>query len=519
MPSLRVLYVEDRDDDAVMVLRELRKAGFDVDYTRVETEEAMRDALKTGEWDLVVSDFSMPRFSGPQALEVLKETGLDIPFVIVSGTVGEERAVAALKAGAHDFLSKQNLKRFVPAVTRELREATGRAERRKAEQKLQESEATQRQLEAQFRQAQKMEAVGRLAGSVAHDFNNILTAIEGYASLTLADMDPADAHYADVQEILNAAEWAASFTRQLLAFSRKGVTQPEYLEANAVLTALRSLLSRVIGQRHAVQLALSDQLGGIVIDRGQLEQIVMNLVVNARDAMEHGGTIVVQTARAATRPGSHVFGESSHTGPFTMIRVRDAGAGIAPELVSQIFEPFFTTKEAGKGTGLGLSTVYGIVTQNDGFISVRQNDSGGTDFDVYFPEHETPRPELRNGANASKQVVNRIAQRCLVVEDEGSIRNLMQRTLQRAGYSVLAAESSEAALELLADHNEIDVLITDLMLPDMNGVELIAKANEIAPNLRTLLISGYSASDIELPAEFAFLEKPFTPAELLAAIA
>ncbi|MGQ0563115.1 MAG: response regulator [Gemmatimonadota bacterium] len=609
MKRLRALFVEDREDDVLLVRRELRAADFDVHAARVETAEDLRTALAEAEWDIIISDFSMPRFSGPAALDVLKESGLDIPFIMISGTVGEETAVAALKAGANDFLSKRNLRRFIPALERELREAQSRAERRLAEERLRESEAAlaavfgasplpivtidleervtawnpaaervfgwradeiighqppfpigadrneverarkdgspirvivsaspladragnvsgtvaivtdvteQRALEEQFRQAQKMEAVGQLAGGVAHDFNNILTAIQGYASLALGGLPKDSAHYEDIQEILNAADRAAGFTRQLLAFSRKQVTHPDLVGINELITNLRNLLGRVIGETYALQLELSADAGPIFADRGQLEQVVMNLVVNARDAMPGGGTILVRTERVEVRPEGVLYGEDTAAGgPYIVVRVRDTGHGMRPETVARIFEPFFTTKEPGKGTGLGLSTVYGIVVQNHGFLTVDTRLGEGTEFSIYLPEPGDAQRAAPDDPAVPEVAGREIFARILVVEDDAAVRRLLQRTLERAGFTVIAARDAAEAIELLSADPAPDMVITDMLLPGMTGAELLAAAREMVPQIKTMLISGYSSEDLALPPEHAFLEKPFTPDALI----
>jgi two-component system, cell cycle sensor histidine kinase and response regulator CckA len=606
--DLRVLFVEDREDDVLLVLREMQSAGFRVQHKRVETEEDMRQALRDQEWDAIISDFAMPRFSGPAALAVLQESRLDLPFIMVSGTVGEETAVAALKGGAHDFLSKHNLKRFTPALERELREARSRRDRRRAEERLRESEALldavfrasllpivtvdldelvtswnpaaervlgwsaeemigrkppfpiadkdelvrerkdgtpirmtvsasqledrsgnvsgtvaiitditkQRALEEQFRQAQKMEAVGLLAGGIAHDFNNILTAIQGYATLTLSDLPKDSEHYQDVQEILDAALRAASFTRQLLAFSRKQVTQPEVLDANELLSHMRNMLGRVIGESYVLRFELGENVGTIFSDRGNIEQVVMNLVVNARDAMPEGGTITIRTERSMTLPQNAFHGDDgAANGPYTVLRVGDSGHGMKPEVMARIFEPFYTTKESGKGTGLGLSTVYGIVVQNRGSVTVESQIGRGTEFSIYLPEAAPATRRAEMAAAPMDPSVARLAPCCLLVEDDVIVRRLLQKTMARAGFNVLTARDAAEALEILNRQIRVDVLVTDMMLPGMNGAELIEQAKVLVPGIKTVLVSGYSSEDLELPADYAFLEKPFTPDALI----
>src|SRR5438477_5586386 len=285
--SLRLLVVEDSENDAELLLRELTRGGYEVIHERVETSDAMRAALARGPWDLVISDYSLPTFSGPEALQVIQSMACDLPFLIVSGTIGEETAVSALKAGAHDFLVKGRLARLIPAIERELRDATARRERR--------------QLEDQLRQAQKMEAVGQLAGGVAHDFNNVLTAILGYCELLLDEM-PAEARQRfDLLEIQKAGLRAAGLTRQLLAFTRQQVLQPKVHHLNTLISGVEPMLRRLIVENVDFRLALKPDVGLLTIDATQLEQILVNLVVNARDAMPDGGRVTIETGRISVK--------------------------------------------------------------------------------------------------------------------------------------------------------------------------------------------------------------------------
>ena len=287
-PRLRVLMVEDFAPDAELIALELSRGGYAVTWERVETAESMKAALANASWDVVLSDYSLPAFSGLAALQVMQDTAADMPFIVVSGTIGEEAAVLALKAGASNFLVKGHLARLLPAIARELRDVEIRRERGRA----------QAGLEDQLRQAQKMEAVGQLAGGVAHDFNNLLTAILGYCELLLSDLAPDDPHYADVAEIQKAGTSAAWLTRQLLTFSRKAIIEPTLIDLNVVVTEMQAILRRLIRADVKVVLALRPGLALVTIDRGQAEQIVMNLAVNARDAMPDGGTLTIETAHA-----------------------------------------------------------------------------------------------------------------------------------------------------------------------------------------------------------------------------
>jgi signal transduction histidine kinase len=310
----------------------------------------------------------MPEFDALRALAALKESGVDVPFIVLSGTVSEENAVDALRAGADDFISKGKLARLLPAIDRELREAQVRKERKVLEDRL--------------LQAQKLEAIGSLAGGVAHDFNNLLGIITSYAELleqAITDKDMLD----DLREIQNAAERAAALTKQLLAFSRKQVLNPVVVCPNQLVVEIEKLLGRVIGRGVRVKSRLGDDVGDVKVDRGQLDQVLINLVVNARDAMPHGGTVTIETANVEL--DDTLDGIPIVPGSFIAISVIDTGTGMAPQTQARLFEPFFTTKEPGKGTGLGLATVHGIVKQSGGYVAVRSTPGEGTTFTVYLP--------------------------------------------------------------------------------------------------------------------------------------
>src|SRR5213592_2219512 len=384
LPSkpLRVLFADDSENDVLMLLRVLRKAGYEPVYERVSSAAPMREALLRQAWDVVISDYEMPGFGGFEALQILKESGHDLPFILVSAVVNEETAVAAMKAGAHDYIMKRKLARLGPAVERELREAQTRVARKAAEQAL-------RQSEEQLRQAQKMEAVGRLAAGVAHDFNNILTVITGHSELLLRQLAADDPRRKSAEQIEKTAYMAAALTRQLLTFSRKQVIEPRVLNLNAVIVTIEKMLRRLIGEDIEFRTLLDSAAASIKADPGQIEQVIMNLAVNARDAMPKGGKLTITTANT-TLDKNHLknFPELC-AGDYVMITVADTGTGMSEEVKAHLFEPFFTTKPPGKGTGLGLATCFGIVKQNTGLINVHSELGRGTTFNLYFPRVET----------------------------------------------------------------------------------------------------------------------------------
>jgi PAS domain S-box-containing protein len=375
-------------------------------------------------------------------------------------------------------------------------------------------------LEDRFRQAQKMEAVGRLAGGVAHDFNNVLTAIFGYTDLLEAQLPVGPAHD-DLGEIRAAASRAASLTRQLLAFSRRQVLQPAVLNLNSVVDNLQKMLQRLIGEDVELRTALSPSLGNACADPGQIEQVIVNLAVNARDAMPTGGRLTIETANADLSDEYVEAHQPVVPGRYVMLAVADTGAGMSPEIRGRIFEPFFTTKEKGKGTGLGLSTVYGIVKQSGGYIWVYSEPAHGATFKIYLPRVDaaveaTGHPQPRAHALTGTETI-------LVAEDDDLLRPLIRSILEVHGYQVLDAPNAQAALVRAREHpGEIHLLVTDVVMPGQSGRQLARQLLDVRPNLRVLYVSGYTDDAIVhhgmLEPGLHYLQKPFTPATLAAKV-
>jgi len=371
-----------------------------------------------------------------------------------------------------------------------------------------------RVLENQFRQAQKMEAVGRLAGGVAHDFNNLLMVISGYTEVLLEHTRKSNPMYPKIEAIHQATDRATTLTRQLLAFSRKQLLELKVVDLNIIVEDMERLLRPLIGENIELQTQLAPDLGRTRADAGQIEQVIMNLVVNSKDAMPNGGKITIQSANARLNHDD-LRREYSYIQPgdYVVLSVTDTGQGMDKETQLRIFEPFFTTKEKGKGTGLGLSTVYGIIKQSGGYVLVESELRHGTTFRIYLPRVEDAlEPAGAVGALSSQ---TRGSETVLLVEDEESVRQLVRETLESKGYKVLEADHGEAALQLAADHaSEIDILITDVVMPGMSGRELSARLCATCPHTKVLYLSGYTEDAIAhegvLESGTAFLQKPFT---------
>jgi two-component system cell cycle sensor histidine kinase/response regulator CckA len=511
--SLRVLFVEDSVDDVELIRLELTRFGFEVTPRIAENRSEFLTAMNEGTCDVVLSDHSMKSFSSTDALRLLRDHDADIPFIIVSGTIGEDSAVEAMRAGAHDYVLKHNLRRLGPAIERELRESANRRMQRSTHAALQASEH-------RLRHAQRMEAVGRLAGGIAHDFNNLLTVILGFSEFLIEQLPPDQAQHRDASEIRMAAQRATRLTKQLLAFSRQQVLERRVVDLVEAVEQMQPMIGRLIGEDVHFTFTHAESPLPVLMDTGQFEQVVMNLVINARDAMPAGGGLTVFADRAKI-DSVHAADLEIPPGQYVTLAVSDTGEGIDAHTLEHIFEPFFTTKAPGRGTGLGLSTVFGIVHQCGGAIEVNSVVKQGTTFRVYFPvaNAQVDVREPQPVAAVSSEKVSTI----LLAEDEQGVRAFLEMALTRAGYRVIATPSGTDAVQRAADAADpIDLLISDVVMPGLSGPEAAEKLRKMHPQMRTLFLSGYS-SHSALPDRVtadpaSFLQKPFTVEALLAKV-
>ncbi|UFS70433.1 PAS domain S-box protein [Geomonas sp. RF6] len=750
---MRILVIDDSTEDTALIIRWLQQEFSAIGHERVETAQEMREALARESWHLVISDYFMPHFSGLCALQVLHESGRDLPFILLSGQAGEDLAVEAMRAGAHDYLVKDNLTRLIPAVKRELKEALVRRERRIAQEALRATEArfqslveqslvgifmlgqerftyvnpkfaqmfgyrqdelidckglldlvatddqvpvmlnflrplsekkenvhlffkgrrndqqlieleangtrtrhdgneaiigtlldisdrkraeeqlsklsaaveqspvavvitdlkgnieyvnpkfteltgytemevlgqnprilksgemddafyrnlwqtisagsdwhgefhnrkksgelywesasisavrnsdgrithfvgvkediTQRKREVdQVRQAQKMEAIGQLAGGIAHDFNNLLTIINGYSTLLLKDLTQGTVMYREAEQILKAGERAADLTRQLLSFSRRQILEPRILNVNEQVRSIEKMLRRLIGEHVELVTTLGSDTGLVKIDPGQVEQVIMNLVVNARDASETGGLITIETANCDIDRAFCLSHPGAYPGSYVRLSVKDRGFGMSDEVKRRVFEPFFTTKEMGRGTGLGLATVYGIVKQSSGYIEVISQPEQGATFNIYFPRvFEKPVEVVEETAEDEAEG----RQTILVVEDEPGVLQLVVQTLTKKGFTVLETTDPLYGVTIFEENaGRIDLLLTDVVMPFMSGPKLAQTLLQKNPRLKVLFMSGHTDDKIGfekvLEEGAPFLPKPFGSDALIAKV-
>ncbi len=625
--SLRLLMAEDTPQDAELILDYLKNAGYVLSPNVVQSREHFKEQIDNEDFDLILSDHDLGTWTGLDALAILLRSGKDIPFIVVTGTLGDEEAAAGyIKRGAADYILKRRLNLLPLAVAHVLQEKEHRNERNKRhlsehalrlsvdryrslvvasaqvvwtanaagdvvedvplwrafsgksveetvgrgwlntihpEDREQARQAwsnavksrsnyatqyralrkdgeyrdllvrgvpvfeddgsvrewvgtctditDQRQLEDQSRQGHKMEAMGKLAGGIAHDFNNLLGVIIGYSDLLMSTVQPGDASRREIEQIKKAGQRAASLTLQLLAFSRKQVLLPKVLDLNDVVRETSKMLLRLIGADIELVNTLSPTLDHVKADPTQIEQVILNLAINARDAMPNGGKLIIQTLNAELDESSNRYlNNDVKPGNYVLLTVSDTGIGMDKETQAHIFEPFFTTKEKGKGTGLGLATAYGIVKQSSGYIWVYSEVGKGTVVKVYMPRVQGALSHAQLEEAATPPTCSGTI---LLVEDEDSLRELSHKLLESMGYTVIEAANGADAIHIVGQcRDQIQLLITDVVMPGMNGRELAERLVASDSKMKVLYVSGYTDEGImqTLVPGVAFLQKPFT---------
>ena len=501
---IRILVIEDTEEDCELLELALRRGGFGAICKRVDNAAAMRMALRDEKFDLVLCDFVLPGFSVEAAQKLLEEFDRDYPLIVVSGVVGTADVVKVLRSGADDFIEKEDLARLVPAVERALKNDEERRARRQAEEQL--------------RQAQKMEAVGQLTGGIAHDFNNLLSAIWGNVELVREGVkdDSEAAVYLDL--VTRAIQRGADLTHRLLSFTREQPLSPEITDVNRLVFGMVELLHRTIGAQVDIKSIESLGMWTATVDPAQLENALLNLILNARDAMPDGGTLTIETGNKELDADYARRNPAVVPGPYVMIAVSDTGHGVSRDVIDSIFEPFVTTKEAGKGTGLGLSMVFGFVKQSGGHISVHSEPGQGATFRLYLPKADQTASEEKTSSAQPHETIGG-AESILLVEDDDDVRYFVGTALERLGYEVREAKDGTAALSLLDDGLEPDLLFTDLLLPKgMDGIAVVKEVVNRCPGIGTLLTSGYVDNALlqRNPAglNMQFLAKPYSISDL-----
>jgi two-component system cell cycle sensor histidine kinase/response regulator CckA len=505
MATIRVLLVDDDEDDAVLtraMVRDARDPRFEMDWVPTYDEALTR--MLRHDYQAYVVDYRLGEHSGLDLMLAAQSGGCTAPIILLTRqgtrTVDDE----AMRAGAADYLVKDEL--TPPLLQRAIRHAVERAS----------APLASRENEERLIQAQRMESLGRLVGSVAHDFNNLLTGIIGYASILDREIPLKGAGRHSLEEIRRAAELATKLTRQLLAYSRKQIVKRVSLDLNELIDGLEDMLSRLVGDHLTLTIEKGAGVPPVLADYGQLEQVVLNLVLNARDATPAGGQITISTDVVVVSDEEAARENVGRTGSFVRLIVRDTGEGMAPEVLPHLFEPFYTTKPVGKGTGLGLSSSYGIVRQGGGFIRVASQVGVGTTATVYLPEAQVELERQHAVDIAAPEL--RGTETVLVIEDDETVRSFVRDALTFYGYRALLAAEPASALRIGRESAEsIDVALADVVLPDMSGMHVAQQLSEMRPGVRVIYMSGYIDArngHTAIPQDAHFLRKPFQPEDL-----
>ena len=501
---MKILIIDDSPYDRALIQRRVQKEFQDVEFIEIIRRSDLDKALSQQDFDLALTDYSLQWTDGLWLLQTIKAHLPLLPVIMVTDTGSEEIATAGMKSGLSDYVLKRELHRLPLAMKESLEKAQLIAERK--------------QLEEQVRQAQKMESLGQLVSGIAHDFNNILAGILGYTDLNLSRVDATHPVYEGLQRTRESTLRAAQMVRQLLAFSRHQVLEPAYVDVNDIVTNLLDFIRKVIGEHIEIVFTPAPNIQTVFADKVQIEQVMMNLCINARDAMPDGGQLFITLQNTMLNKAARQMQTQEQAGTYVEITVRDTGTGMDEQTRERIFEPFFTTKEVGKGTGLGLSTVHGIIGQHKGYINVESTLSKGTSFSIYLPavDHAplTAEKELE-----AEPITQKGTETILLVEDDQDLRELMQDVLQEYGYTVISASNGEEALSFLeSTATHVELIVSDMMTPKLGGKDLYKKLEQSGSTTKFLFMSGYLADhlsqDFQLDTDTHFLQKPFDLDEL-----